>query len=51
MLTNWCADNLCFPPLFLQAHQVVVDLAAATLSMLSQRPPAHEVMATAGVQT
>jgi hypothetical protein len=32
----------------LQAHQVVTDLAAATLSMLSQRPPAHEVVATAG---
>jgi hypothetical protein len=31
-----------------KAHQVVVDLAAATLSMLSQRAPAHEVMATAG---
>lgn len=39
------------PPLVhLQAHQVVVDLAAATLSMLSQRPPAHEVMATAGAR-
>lgn len=32
----------------MQAHQVVVDLAAATLSMLSQRPPVHEVVATAG---
>lgn len=31
-----------------QAQQVVTDLAAATLSMLSQRPPAHEVLATAG---
>jgi hypothetical protein len=31
-----------------KAHQVVVDLAAATLSMLSQRPPAHEVVLTAG---
>jgi hypothetical protein len=34
--------------MFLQGHQVVVDLAAATLSMLSQRPPAHEVIASAG---
>lgn len=39
---------LC-PAVFLpQAHQVVTDLAAATLSMLSQRPPAHEAVATAG---
>lgn len=48
LLTDLPSD---LPPCFLQAHQVVVDLAAATLSMLSQRPPAHEVMATAGTPT